>query len=107
MAEANKYEYTKLNTLAVVSLGAALTMFGAPAALLTGFIALAQIKQKEQKGRWMAISGIVLASIAIVVGIIGMALGTWLRIRGGLQDHDGFRTNGDHDNWQMPPMNNN
>lgn len=81
MAEANKYEFTKLNTLAVVSLASALTMFGAPAALLTGFLALAQLKQKEAKGRWMAITGIVLAFIAIGLGILMIALNLLLRFR--------------------------
>lgn len=81
MAEANKYEFTKLNTLAVVSLASALTLFGAPAALLTGFIALAQIKQKEAKGRWMAITGIVLAFVAIALGVLMSIVNVLWRIR--------------------------
>jgi len=46
MAQATeKYDFSKLNTLAVVSLASSLTLFGAPAALLTGFLSLAHIKQ--------------------------------------------------------------
>jgi len=71
MAEAtsNKYEYKNLNSLAVVSLASAATGFGAVAAVITGHIALAQLKETNQKGRWMAITGLVLgyASIAFTL----------------------------------------
>ena len=99
MAEANKYEFTKLNTLAVVSLASALTMFGAPAALLTGFIALAQLKQKEAKGRWMAITGIVLAFVAIGLSIVMIIANLILRAR-----RPEFNLDHDMPGWNMDPM---
>jgi hypothetical protein len=71
MAEttSNKYDYKNLNSLAVVSLASAATGFGAVAAVITGHIALAQLKESNQKGRWMAITGLVLgyASIAFTL----------------------------------------
>mgnify|MGYP000217794465 FL=1 len=99
MAEANKYEFTKLNTLAVVSLASALTMFGAPAALLTGFIALAQLKQKEAKGRWMAITGIVLAFVAIGLSIVMIIANLILRAR-----RPEINFDYDEPGWRMDPM---
>jgi uncharacterized membrane protein len=99
MAEANKYEFTKLNTLAVVSLASALTLFGAPAALLTGFLALAQIKQKETKGRWMAITGIVLAFVSIALSILMVVANVLIRLNQPHMYFDDFRND-----WDMHPM---
>ena len=53
-----KYDFTQLNSLAVVSLASAITGFGAAAAVITGHVSLAQIKKSGQAGRGLAIAGI-------------------------------------------------
>jgi hypothetical protein len=84
MADAkNKFDYTKLNTLAVVSLASAITLFGAPAAVLTGHVSLAQLKDSNQKGRWMAITGLVLGYLAIASAILFTVVGIVLRVKHG------------------------
>jgi uncharacterized membrane protein len=106
MAQATKkYDYNSLNTLAVVSLASAVTLFGAPAALITGFLALAQLKQSEQKGRWMAITGIALAFAAIALALLLTVLKAFLAVKYGEHYFDGggfYRE--DHDGWNMNPM---
>lgn len=57
-APREKYDFTKLNTLAVVSLATAITGFGAAAAVITGHVSLAQIKKSDQAGRGLAIAGV-------------------------------------------------
>lgn len=106
MAQATqKYDYSKLNNLAVVSLASALTLFGAPAALLTGFLALAQIKQTEQKGRWMAITGISLAFAAIALAILLTILKVVIAIKLGEEFlHNDRFFDDDRNGWNMYPM---
>ncbi|NDC48486.1 MAG: DUF4190 domain-containing protein [Micrococcales bacterium] len=109
MAEATKYDFTKLNTLAVVSLASAITLFGAPAAFVTGFLALAQIKQSQEKGRWMAITGIVLAGLAVALGVLLSIASVWLRSKygDGHMNDDRFWNDGPYgqDDWRMPGQN--
>jgi hypothetical protein len=87
MAEAtsNKYDYKNLNSLAVVSLASAATGFGAVAAVITGHIALAQLKETNQKGRWMAITGLVLA-----YATIGFSILFWTIVASRAGVHDGM-----------------
>jgi len=87
MAEAtsNKYEYKNLNSLAVVSLASGATGFGAVAAVITGHIALAQLKETNQKGRWMAITGLVLGYAAIAFTLL-----FWTYAIARLGAHDGM-----------------
>ena len=66
----------RINTLAVVSL--ALSIFwiywlGSIAGLIIGFIALKQIRARNQTGRGLAIAGIIIggASLALIVLIVG------------------------------------
>lgn len=66
-----KYDFTKLNTLAVVALASALTSIGAVAALITGHIALAQIKKSGENGRPLALAGLVIGYLTIFLWIIG------------------------------------
>ncbi len=66
----SKFDFSKLNSLAVVSLASAVSGVGALMAVITGHIALAQIKQTEQSGRALAIVGLVLGYIGLVLGII-------------------------------------
>jgi hypothetical protein len=106
MAEATeKYDFSKLNTLAAVSLASALTLFGAPAALLTGFLALAQIKQSQEKGRWMAITGIALAFAAIVLAILLTILQVYIALKlGDSFMHDRRHFDDDRFGWDMDPL---
>ncbi len=71
------FDFTKLNTLAVVSLASAATGFGAVAAIITGHISLAQLKKSHESGRGMALTGMILGYVGIgiwVIAGIGMAI---------------------------------
>ena len=91
MADAsNKFDYTKLNTLAVVSLASAATLFGSPAAVISGHISLAQLKDSNEKGRWMAITGLVIGYFGIAVALVATIVNVALRARHGvgfMDDH--------------------
>jgi hypothetical protein len=112
-----KYDFTNLNTLAIVSIASAVTGFGAAAAVITGHVSLAQIKKSGQAGRGFAIAGIaagytviglwILASIGMVAINIwgarhGIPVGGFGRIQGGPGmmsfDSDG----GQNGQFQMP-----
>jgi hypothetical protein len=73
----SKFDFTSLNTLAVVSLAAAVSGVGALIAIITGHVALAQIKRSGENGRLLAIVGTVLgyAHIAgwVIFGILALA----------------------------------
>ena len=77
-----KYDFTKLNTLAVVSLAAAISWVGAVAGVITGHIALAQIKRSGEKGRGLAITGLVLGYLYIAGSIFFGILMLLFRMRG-------------------------
>lgn len=64
-------DFTKFNTLAIVSLATALTGFGVIAAIITGHISLAQIKRSGENGRGLAIAGVVIGYVSIGLWIIG------------------------------------
>ncbi|MFM6939384.1 MAG: DUF4190 domain-containing protein [Rhodoluna sp.] len=71
------FDFTKLNTLAVVSLATAVTGFGAVAAVITGHISLAQLKKTNESGRGLALTGMILGYVGIglwIIGGIGMAI---------------------------------
>jgi len=65
-----RFDFTTLNTLAVVSLASALSAVASLMAIITGHIALAQIKGSGQSGRSLAIIGLVLGYIGLFFGII-------------------------------------
>lgn len=115
-----KYDFTNLNTLAVVSLASAVTGFGAAAAVITGHVSLAQIKKSNQAGRGLAIAGVAAGYTVIGLWILStlgfLALSIW-GIRngiplGGFDDHmlggygfeRGGERGGDHGGFQMQPM---
>jgi Domain of unknown function (DUF4190) len=77
-----KYDFTKLNTLAVVSLATAISWVGAVAGVITGHIALAQIKRSGEKGRGLAITGLVLGYLYIAGSIFFGLLMLLFRLRG-------------------------
>ena len=89
-----KFDYTKLNTLAVVSLASAISWVGAVAGIITGHIALAQIKRSGESGRAVAIIGLVLGYLYVVGSIAFGLLSMLFALRGWVggygYDHDGF-----------------
>jgi hypothetical protein len=71
------FDFSKLNTLAVVSIATAATGFGAVAAVITGHISLAQLKKTNESGRGLALTGMILGYVGIglwILGGVGMAL---------------------------------
>lgn len=79
----NKFDFTSLNTLAVVSLATALTSVGAVAAVITGHIALAQIKRQPKNGRALALAGLIVGYATILFWIIGAIAFTALKFKYG------------------------
>lgn len=65
------FDFTKLNTLAVVSIATAVTGFGAVAAIITGHISLAQIKKSNESGRPLALTGLILGYVGIALWVLG------------------------------------
>ena len=90
MAEKDKkFDFTKLNTLAVVSIATALTSIGAVAAIITGHVALTQSKKSGQSGRGLALAGTIVGYVTIAFWIltsIGFLIaGTYLKGRYGME----------------------
>ena len=81
VAPKKHFDFTSLNTLAVVSLATAVTGFGAVAGIITGHIALAQLKHSGQSGRGLAIAGLAIGyagiALGILMGIGKIALAIW------------------------------
>ena len=70
-----KFDFTRLNTLAVVSLAAAISGVGALIAVITGHVSLAQLKRSGESGKGLAIAGLVVGYLHIAFWIIFVALG--------------------------------
>lgn len=68
--ERKRFDFTSLNTLAVVSIATALSSIGAVAAIITGHVSLAQIKRSNESGRGLAIAGLVLGYLTVAGWII-------------------------------------
>jgi peptidyl-prolyl cis-trans isomerase B (cyclophilin B) len=68
----------KTNTLAIVSL--VLAFFISLGAVITGHIALGQIKRTGEGGRGLAMAGLILGYIGLVVGLIGFIF--WISVIG-------------------------
>jgi len=62
----------RTNTLAIISL--VLAFFISPGAIITGHIALSQIKRTGENGRGLAIAGLVLGYIGFVLGFFVLVL---------------------------------
>ena len=93
-----KYDFTKLNTLAVVSLATAVTGFGAVAGVITGHVALAQIKQTGAKGRGLALAGVIVGYVGVAFAIFGgvaRIIGALVGPRYGMNLDGGPRLHGD------------
>jgi hypothetical protein len=92
MADNKKFDFTKLNTLAVVSIATALTSIGAVAAIITGHVALTQIKKSGESGRGLALAGTIVGYVTLALWVLGSIVfavaGAYLRGKYGM---DGFR----------------
>lgn len=73
-----KFDWNSLNTLAVVSLAASISWFGALVGIITGHIALAQLKTSDQSGKRLAQIGLVIGYLNIfgwiIFGLIGVLI---------------------------------
>lgn len=92
---------TKLNTLAVVSLATAVTGFGAVAGVITGHVAMSQLRRSGEKGRGLALAGLITG----YVGVAGFALMGVLAVCGHSlenrnDDNRGMFSNGQIDSRQ-------
>ena len=88
--ENSKFNFNSLNTLAVVSLATALTSIGAVAAVITGHIALAQLKTEPKSGRALAIAGLIVGYATIAFWVIGGIALTFLRVKYGFDGPEGI-----------------
>jgi hypothetical protein len=90
-----KFDFTSLNTLAVVSIASALTSIGAVAAIITGHVALTQIKKSGESGRGLALAGTIIGYVTLalwVLGSIALAVaGAYLRGKYGIDDMGMYR----------------
>jgi hypothetical protein len=70
VAPRKKFDFTSLNTLAVVSLASGISVVGALVAVITGHISLAQIRKSGESGKALAITGTVLGYIHLAGWIV-------------------------------------
>jgi hypothetical protein len=66
-----RFDFNNLNTLSVVSLATSVTGFGALAGIITGHIALSQVKTSNQSGRPLALAGVIVGYSFIGLGVVG------------------------------------
>ena len=90
-----KFDFTKLNTLAVVSIASALTSIGAVAAIITGHVALTQIKKSGESGRGLALAGTIVGYVTIALWVLGTIAftiaGAYLQGKYGMGDMGMYR----------------
>ena len=68
--EKKKFDFTSLNTLAVVSLASGISVVGALVAVITGHISLAQIRKSGESGRSLAIVGTILGYLHLAGWVV-------------------------------------
>ena len=90
-------DYTKLNTLSVVSIALAVGWVGSVAAVITGHVALAQIKRSGQRGRRLAIAGLILGYFYIALSLLWGAFAVGMAMRGIILHQGPFGYYGDAD----------
>lgn len=77
-AAKTKFDWNNLNTLAVVSLAASISWVGALVGVITGHIALAQLKNSDQAGKRLAQVGVGLGYFYlfgwIILALIGVVI---------------------------------
>ena len=90
-----KFDFTSLNTLAVVSIASALTSIGAVAAIITGHVARTQIQKSGESGRGLALAGTIIGYVTVslwVLGSIAFAVaGAYLQGKYGMDDMGMYR----------------
>lgn len=80
-----KFDWSSLNTLAVVSLASAVSGIGALIAIITGHISMAQIKTTGENGRTMALVGTVIGYLSIFGWLLFAVIGTLVSARYGFE----------------------
>lgn len=80
--ERPSYDFTQLNSLAVVSIASAVSWVGAVAGIITGHVALAQIKRSGERGRGLAISALILGYLYVAGSLAFAGLMMLLSSRG-------------------------
>ena len=81
-APKQRFNFNNLNTLSVVSLATSVTGFGALAGVITGHIALAQIKKSGASGRALAIAGLVVGYATIAFWAFSSLVWVGLALKG-------------------------
>lgn len=76
------FDYSKLNSLAVVAFALSVAWVGAVAGVITGHFALAQIKRTGQRGRRLAITALVLGYAYIGLSLLWGMFMFGLAVRG-------------------------
>ena len=86
VAEAAKsnpgFDLTRFNTLSIVSVATSASAFGAVAGIITGHVALSQIKRTGERGAGLALTGVILGYGYLALGFGSMIVGAVLRMRG-------------------------
>lgn len=90
------FNYTKLNTLAVVSFALSLGWIGAVAGVITGHFALAQIKRSGEQGRKLALTGVIVGYVYIALTILWSVLMFGLALRGLIQYRNSYGNYNNH-----------
>lgn len=98
VAPRKKFDFNSLNTLSVVSIATALTGFGAVAGVITGHVALTQLKTDGKSGRGLAIAGVVVGYAGIGLAVLGTIFKVGLGIWGA---RNGFDFNGHNGQGMM------
>ncbi|MFM6980591.1 MAG: DUF4190 domain-containing protein [Micrococcales bacterium] len=99
------FDYSKLNSLAVVAFALSVGWVGAVAGVITGHFALAQIKRSGQRGRRLAITALIVGYTYIGLSLLwgmfmfGLALRGLIDYRG--MNGMGHMGNFGDDRWGM------
>jgi|DEB19_MinimDraft_2_1074335.scaffolds.fasta_scaffold06255_2 hypothetical protein len=95
-----KYDFSRLNTLAVVSIATSITGFGILAGIITGHIALAQIHKTHENGRGLAIAGLVIGYASIAIWVLSTVFWIGLALTGLREFGEGGMMGYGWENWQ-------
>lgn len=110
-AAPKKFDFAKLNSLAVVAFALSVGWVGAVAGVITGHFALAKIKATGERGRRLAIAGLIIGYAYIGLSLLWGMFMAGLAIRGilnhdyqiyGIRGQMGFDQNGQFGPGNMP-----
>ena len=88
VAPVESNDSSKLNTLSVVALATAASGFGAVAGVITGHFALSQIRRTGEKGRGLALAGLITGYAGVAAAILIGALSVGSAISHNRFDND-------------------